>query len=278
MKLRKYVNLLTAICLFLFAFQPAYLSAQISVVKTLTKELVEYAGKKSAKELAEFGGEATVKQSFEYIVKEGGEKCAERALMYSKIYGLDALKAIKVSPAKIIEAAERTPTKYRRNLFSIVNKQPRYIAERLSKEGGDFLVLEAKYPGWGMKISELGAPVTKTAIYRPKEEVFRLAKNVDGLKAVKEVDKSQFEKFVSEFKQAPRKAVELLERNPKVLFTGVALAAFISAKEEIFGTISKPMQYTLYGLGALAVLFVGYKLLTLSRGKYRELKSPVHKS
>lgn len=268
MKLRKYVNLLTAICLFLFAFQPAYLSAQISVVKTLTKELVEYAGKKSAKELAEFGGEATVKQSFEYIVKVGGEKCAERALMYSKIYGLDALKAIKVSPAKIIEAAERTPTKYRRNVFSIVNKQPHDIVKRLSKDGGDFLVLEAKYPGWGMKISELGVQsVTKSAINMPKKNVFTLAKNAEGLKAVKGADKSQFEKFVSEFNQAPRKTVELLERNPKVLFTGVALAAFISAKEEIFGTISKPMQYTLYGLGALAVLFVGYKLLTLSRGK-----------
>lgn len=268
MKLQKYSKFLAAACLFLFVFQPAYLNAQISVVKTLTKELVEYAGKKSAKELAEFGGEAAVKQSFEYIVIVGGEKFAERALMYSKIYGLDALKAIKVSPAKIIEAVERTPTQYRRTIFSIVNKQPRYIAERLSKEGGDFLVLEAKYPGWGMKISELGVQsVTKSAINMPKKNVFTLAKNAEGLKAVKGADKSQFEKFVSEFKQAPRKTVELLERNPKVLFTGAALAAFISAKEEIFGAISKPMQYTLYGLGALAVLFVGYKLFPFPRKK-----------
>lgn len=153
--------------------------------KTLSKELIKSLGSKGTKELAEFGGETVVKQSFEYIVKVGGEKCAERALMYSKIYGLDALKAIKVSPAKIIEAAERTPTKYRRNVFSIVNKQPHDIAKLLSKDGGDFLVLEAKYPNMGMKISELGAPVTKTAIDMPKEEVFRLAKNVRRIKSCK---------------------------------------------------------------------------------------------
>ena len=191
--------------------------------------------------------------------------------MYSKIYGLDALKSKKVSPAKIIEATERTPTKYRRNVFSIVNKQPHDIAKLLSKDGGDFLVLEAKYPNMGMKISELGAPVTKTAIDMPKEEVFRLAKNVDGLKAVKKADISQFEKFVSEFKQTPRKAVELLERNPKTMFTGAALTAFFFAKGEtirgLYNIISGPLQYSLCGVGALAVLFIGYKLLTLSKGK-----------
>ena len=272
MKLRKYVNLSTAICLFLFAFQPAYSSAQIfSAAKTLSKELIKSLGSKGTKELSEFGGETVVKQSFEYIVKVGGEKCAERALMYSKIYGLDALKAIKVSPAKIIEAAERTPTKYRRNVFSIVNKQPHDIAKLLSKDGGDFLVLEAKYPNMGMKISEIGAPVANTAIDMPKEEVFRLAKNVDGLKAVKKADISQFEKFVSEFKQAPRKAVELLERNPKTMFAGAALTAFFFAKGEtirgLYNIISEPLQYSLCGLGALAVLFIGYKLLTLSREK-----------
>lgn len=85
MKLRKYVNLSTAICLFLFAFQPAYSSAQIfSAAKTLSKELIKSLGSKGTKELSEFGGETVVKQSFEYIVKVGGEKCAERALMYSK--------------------------------------------------------------------------------------------------------------------------------------------------------------------------------------------------
>lgn len=264
------MNLKKIVCsivvIFTFAFMPV-LHAQVSTVaKKAAEACIEYIGKKSGKELLEYGGEKAVRRAFENIAKTGGEKCAERALMYSKIYGVKALKSIEMSPVKVIEALERTPTKYKPNIFSIVRVNGENVVKRLETEGVDFLILEAKFPNYGFKISELGKTTTEitTKLDISKKGAFYLAKNVPSLKAVKNESPSAFNEFLAKLESAPKKTIEMLEKNPKVLFSGVALTAFLGAKEEILPVaaeiVSSPILYTLYGVGTIFILFVGCKL------------------
>lgn len=215
----------------------------------------------------------TAEACIRYIAKTGGEKCAERALMYSKIYGLKALKTIEVSPVKIIEALERTPTKYKPNIFSIVKANGENVVKRLETEGVDFLILEAKFPNYGFKISELGKATTEiaTKLDISKKDAFCLAKNVPSLKAVKKASPFAFSGFLAKLESAPKKTIEMLEKNPKVLFSGAALTAFLGAKEEFMA--SSPLQYTLYGIGTLLVFFIGYGLYRI-RHLFNKFTSP----
>lgn len=273
------MNLRRIVCsivvIFTFAFIPVS-HAQVSTVAKKTAEAcIGYFSKKSGKELLEYGGEKAVRKAFENISKTGGEKCAERALMYSKIYGLEALKTIEVSPVKVIEALERTPTKYKPNIFSIVKANGENVVKRLETEGVDFLILEAKFPNYGFKISELGKATTEiaTKLDISQKDAFCLAKNVPSLKAVKKASPFAFSGFLAKLESAPKKTIEMLEKNPKVLFSGAALTAFLGAKEEFMALASSPLQYTLYGIGTLLVFFIGYGLYRI-RHLFNKFTSP----
>lgn len=264
------MNLKRIVCSIIVIFIPIFIPVSYAQVSTVAKKMaevcIEYLGKKSGKELLECGGEKAVRRAFENIYKTGGEKCAERALMYSKIYGSKALKSIEVSPVKVIEALDRTPTKYKPNIFSIVRVNGENVVKRLETEGVDFLVLEAKFPNYGFKISELGKTATEitTKLDISKKDAFFLAKNVPSLKAVKNESPSAFNGFLAKLESAPKQTIETLEKNPKVLFSGVALTAFLGAKEEILPVaaeiVSSPIRYTLYGVGTIFILFAGCKL------------------
>ena len=265
------MNLKRIVCsiivIFTFALAPVSYAQVSTVIKKPVEAFIEYIGKKSGEELLKYGGEKAVRQAFENIAKTGGEKCAERALMYSRKYGLKALKTIEVSPVKIIEALERTPTKCKPNIFSIVRINGEKVVKRLETEGTDFLILEAKFPNNGFKISELGKATTEiaTKLDISKKDAFCLAKNVQSLKAVKKASPLAFGGFLAKLESAPKKTIEMLEKNPKVLFSGAALTAFLGVKEEFMSAATTPMQYTLYGVGTVFILFAAYGLYALSK-------------
>lgn len=263
------------VCAFFSAFvllacavlQPSFANA--ALVRQSAKVLAESFSKKSAKEFAKFGGEAAVKKSLEGIAKRGGEKCAERAVFYAKSYGIRALESVEISPKYVLEALDNTPQNLRGRIFSIVEKNKSAIAAKLEREGADFLVLEAKYPAYGLKISELGGGAAKAARTLSESEVRALAKNVDALKAARAADSAQYGKFLEKLSAAPAATVALLEKNPKVLLAGTALAAFLGAKEEVMQAAESPMKFTFYGVGAVIVAFVAIKLYPFLRSKKR---------
>ena len=221
---------------------PGMLCGQImSISKNIAKELTEYVAKRGTKELAEYGGELGIKKSLQAIAEAGGETCARRAVMYSKIYGADALKAIEIAPQRIIQLLDGIPTNSKAHIIAYIKKTPKNeILDRINKEGIGFLKLEAKYPVWGAKISTLGPETTEFAIALPKEEVRLLARNSEPLKAVKKIDPTQYSKVIEILKSAPAKTLDLLENRPKVLFAGSALTAFISSRSELFGSSENP--------------------------------------
>ena len=230
------------ILLFFLVFLPGMLSGQVaSVSKNIVKELTEYVAKKGTKELAEYGGEMGIKKSLQAIAEAGGETCAKRAVMYSKIYGVDALKAIEISPQRIIQLLDDIPTDSKAHIIAFIRKTPKdEMLGRINKEGIRFLKLEAKHPAWGRRISELGPEVTEFALALPKKEIRLLARNSEPLKAVKKIDPAQYSKAIDTLKSAPAKTLDILEKSPNLLFTGGALAAFISSKNELFGSSESP--------------------------------------
>lgn len=266
--MQKYLSLLL-VSLFL-ALNPVH--AQGVIVKNIGEEIIAIFTKKGAKELAQAGGKEGVEQSLQYIAKEGGETALERARMYSKIYGSPALNAIKTSPKKVTQALDSIPTEYKSNLITIVNKNPSAIAKRLDKEGIDFLKLEAKYPSIGNHISQLGPEASQIAFDLSKKEATLLARSAPCLEAAKKVAPDQYSGFLAALKKAPAKTIECLERNPKVLFTGAALTAFVSAKEDLLKegglveeAVTKPLSFFAYSVALLALLFLGIKFNPLKK-------------
>ncbi|MFI3291858.1 MAG: hypothetical protein R3Y46_08285 [Opitutales bacterium] len=267
-------------------FTSLFLSANLgysqvgSALRNIGEEILEVFTKKGAKELAEIGGKEGLEQSLKVIAKEGGETAVERTLMYSKIYGSSALNAIKASPKKVTQALDSIPSEYKRNLISIVNKNPSAIANRLDNEGIDFLRLEAKFPSMGSSISKLGTETSQAAFDLSKKEAATLARYSPCLEAAKKADPSAYSKFLTELKNAPAKTVKLLNDNPNFLLAGTALTAFIASKNELFReggfveeTITKPTSLFTYCIAILAVIFLGIKFYPRKELKKEKAKN-----
>ncbi len=241
--------------------------AQGVFIRPIFEEIIVVITKKGGKELAELGGKEGLKETLEYIAKEGGETAVKRTLMYSKIYGSSAVNAIKASPKKVTEALDSIPSEYKRNLISIVNKNPSAIAKRLDSEGIPFLKLEAKFPSMGSPISKLGSESSQVAFDLSKREAVSLARNAPCLEAAKKASPQQYAQFLESLKKAPEKTLALLEKSPKVLFTGAALIAFTSSKEELFKeggiveeSVQAPLKAFMYCLFGILLIFISLKI------------------
>ncbi len=247
------------------------LEAQVSpVARSSARELVAYFSKKGAtREVAKFGGEAGIGKSLDAIAKTGGKKCVEEAAKYASAHGLRALKAIELSPEKIIRALEKTPPKDRKILIHIVNSNKRLISENLTKGSEEFLVLEAKYPGLGLDIFKLGDDVCKIANTLPKSDVLRIAQRSDALLRVQKASPKQYQGFAEALKKTPSKILDTLEKHPKVLLSGTALAAYLGSRNELLNLVgdvicrlsaSSPARVGGYGIAAIFCAWLAYKL------------------
>ncbi len=245
------------------------LEAQVSsATRASSKALVEYFSKKgAAREIARLGGESGIEKSLEAIAEAGGKKCLDGAIIYAKAHGLQAVKAIEISPDKVIRALDKTPPECRRNLIHIVNSNRRLVSENLKTGSEEFLVLEAKYPGFGMRISNLGDDVCKASNTLSGEDVFRIAQKSDALLRVKKASPKQYQKLVQSFKKAPSKTLDILEKHPKVLLSGTALAAFLSLSDETKAELLHPLKIGAYCVFAIYCAYLAFKLFRRKSGK-----------
>lgn len=254
----------SAFCVFGFS---AAANAQASLVSKGAKEIVKICSKKTGKELAKIGGEKAVRESLEKIAKETSEESVEKVVGYVNRHGISALKAIETSPKNVLKALDGCPEIFQKNLLSAVaKKSPAEISAVVEKAGTNALVLEAKYPSIGFKSAELGGDFVNVMNGLPKEDALIVAKNLKGLAAVNKADPRQFSsKILPALSSGAKKTVETLERNPKVLLAGTALAAWLRSKDEL----GAPVRTALYVVGGILAVFagayLGIKLLFLYR-------------
>lgn len=232
-----------------------------AVASTMAKQIAKTISKKSITELSQVGGEAGIKQTLEKIVLQTGEAGITNTQKYVALYGTSALTAIETSPKIVLDALNIANPKQQKRIIAI-SQSNNALVEKLGTYG---LILECKYPNFAERISQLGNDdITKLALQNmSKVEVAILAKNTKPLLAVKNADISQFKKFVDNLKSSTKKTIELLEKNPKVLFTGAGLTAFISAKEELIGengAIRKPLNFVAWVASIFVCIWLVLKL------------------
>ncbi|MBQ6533767.1 MAG: hypothetical protein IJI37_01225 [Opitutales bacterium] len=241
---------------------PSVCHAQSALVSPIVKAL---AGR-GAGELAKAGGEQGVKAAAKKIAAECGEQGVKEAGEYAAKFGAKSLSAISHSPKTVLPALKRCPDNLKGRLISIAEEGGGKAARELGENG---LLIEAKFPSLGKKIVSLGDDVAKTAADKlGKQEINILAKNARALDAAKRADPAAFKSFSERLSKLPADTIRLLEKNPKVLFAGTALTAFICAKEETMNIVekvlSKPLEATAWGGGTILLAWLFLKL-SLSR-------------
>ncbi len=229
--------------LLLFFSTECYAQAS-TVASAIVKQIAKTISKKSVTELSHVGGEAGIKQALEKIALQTGEAGITSTQKYVALYGTGALIAIETAPKTVLDALNIVNPEQQKRIIA-TSQSNNALAKKIGTYG---LILECKYPNFAERISQLGDDnITKIAFGNmSKPEVAILAKNTKPLLAVKNADISQFKKFVDNLKSSTKRTIELLEKNPKVLFTGAGLTAFISAKEELVGengAIRKPLNF-----------------------------------
>jgi len=234
------------------AAAPSVCTAQSALASPIVKALA----KRGAGELAKAGGEQGVKAAVKKISGECGEQGVKEAAEYAAKFGAKSINAISHSPKAVLSALKRCPDNLKGRLLYIAEEGGEKAARELGENG---LLIEAKFPSFGEKIASLGDDVAKAAADKfGREEISVLAKNARALDAAKRADPAAFKSFSERLSAMPSATVKLLNDNPKVLFAGTALAAFLGAKEETMNIVdkvlSKPLEATAWGGGTILLI------------------------
>ena len=249
------------------AAAPSVCTAQSALVSPIVKALA----KRGAGDLAKAGGEQGVKAAVKKIAGECGEQGVKEAGEYAAKFGAKSLNAIAHSPKTVLPALKRCPDSLKGRLISITEEGGGKAAKELGENG---LLIEAKFPSFGRKIAGLGDDVAKTAADKlGKKEISVLAKNSRALEAAKRADPAAFKSFSERLSKLPADTIRLLEKNPKVLFTGAALVAFLGAKKEITSfadkVLANPLEATAWGGGTiLLTAFAAWLFLKLGLSRF----------
>ncbi len=272
--MKKSITTLICAIFVLFAIE---CSAQVSTIaSSVAKQISKVFSKKSSNEFLKLGRETGVKNILEKIAQQTGEAGVKEAEKYASIYGLSALTAIEVAPNTVLPALDKAPKSQQKRIIAIA-QQNNNLVKNLD---ADELLLESKFPSFAVPISKLGNDVVKIAYqHLNKSEIAILAKNSDALLRVKQKFADSFKKFVETLKTAPKKTIELLEKNPKVLFTGAALTVFFASKEELIGKdgiFVLPLKVGAWIVVAILCLWLLLKLKIWQLLKKKSIKKPLN--
>jgi len=229
----KYSIVSISVILILLASQ-----AQGSIVTKGIREIVEALSKKGAKEateeLAEFGGKKAIEQTLKKAAREGGDELVEKVVKYGKRYGLSAVRVIDNAPAHYIKALDGLPEKFVKPAIWAAQREPEIVTKLVGKHGSDALLIAAKHKGIGNKLLlKLGDDGVRLAKALPEGKgVITLAKNADDIAVLPLAQRSQ---VVDTILKAPARALDFLEKHPRVLLTAVGVTTFLAIKDDVLG-------------------------------------------
>lgn len=199
----------------------------------LVKQMVVRGGRSATAEIEKLGGERGVQQVLEKAAKEGGDQLVEKLRRHSLDHGPSILRGAKDSPSKFISAFETLPAQFRTGAVQAIRREPAVMQELIRTHGDVALEAAARHPGVGPAVlSKIGAESAAFLKGQPTDQVIRVARLADG---IGKATPAQRNELLSMIQRAPEKVLNLLETNPRILATGAALAAFLAAKDLIFG-------------------------------------------
>lgn len=259
-------------------------AAQVGTVAT---ELAEAAIKKmAANELAAIGGDAAVRTVISKAAAEGGEAAARQVATLCERFGPAAVQALKAAPARLAKSLGAMPDDLVQAAVNAAGREPELIAKLVAELGDDALIVAAKHPGVGTGIAtKLGKDGVALAKQLPTTDAVRLARAADEIAAVAPAERAA---VFAKLQRTGGKALDYLERHPRILATTAGVAVFLAVKDELLGTkdvpgfieritattlgmFRSPLSVLLLAVSALIfarVAFVVVKIVRFRRGQH----------
>lgn len=234
----KNLTLITARCIIaLCILTPIRANAQASWVAKTTSELVEAlvkkGGQQGAKELMKIGGEALAREVLEKAAQEGGEKLAEKLATQTLKHGAALLKVAKQSPSKFILAFDELTPSMQKAAAQAITREPDLMARLFSSVGKEALTAAAQHPGVGSRVvNVLGREGTEVLSKVTTDQAIQLSRLAPK---IAEVAEPQRRTLIEMIGKAPERIMDLLEKHPRVLYTGAGVASFLAVKDQILG-------------------------------------------
>jgi hypothetical protein len=221
------------------AFLTTSAFAQVGGVATeLAESVVKTLAQNSAKELAEVGGDAAVRAVIAKAASEGGEASARQVAVLCERFGPSAVQAMKAAPTRLAESFAKMPEDLVQAAVRAAAREPEVVAKLVAQLGDDALVVAAKHPGVGTAIAEkLGAQGVNLAKQLPTKDAVRLARSADEIASVA---KSEQSAVFAKLQRNGGKALDYLERHPRILTTAAGVAVFLAVKDDLLGTKDAP--------------------------------------
>jgi hypothetical protein len=245
-------------------------TARATVASELTEALVRKFASQSAKEFAEAGGETALRNVIAKAASEGGEVAARQAAGLCERFGPSVIRAIEGSPARIAQGLGKLPDDLIEAGIRAAAREPQAVGKLIAQFGDDALLVAAKHPGVGTTIVEkLGVDGIALSKGMATPEAIRLARVADDIAAVAPAQRAA---VISKIQRAGGRALDYLERHPKLLLTTAGVSVFLAAKDDILGTAQAPgfvervWQRTLDAFhNPLSILFLAVSALLFAR-------------
>ena len=103
----------------------------------LGETIVRKFGGKGSQEFASLGGEQAIEALLKKASAEGGEQLTAKVIKYGSAYGVQGLKAISRSPARMVQALDRLPPGKLKDAFRAIERnqklQPDLLAQQVRR-------------------------------------------------------------------------------------------------------------------------------------------------
>lgn len=204
------------------------------LIEGLTKKF----GPKASQELAAFGGEHAVEALLKKAASEGGEQLVTKVVKYGSEFGVQGLKVITRSPAKMIQALERLPPGKVKDALWAVERNPEAATKLIGSTGPEALSCLVKHPGVGVELLEkLGQDGIKLSRQLSTQQVGSLLKHSDD---IVKLPKATRDSVIDAIGKNTAASLAFLEKHPRVLATTAGVTAFLALWEPLLGAPGEP--------------------------------------
>jgi hypothetical protein len=225
--------LLVITIIFSVAITPLDANVVTKGVRELTDVISKQGSKSAARELAEFGGKEAVQATLEKAAREGGEELVEKVVRYGRRYGVSAVRAINHAPAPYIKALDGLPEELVEQAIWAVQREPELMTRLVRDYGSDALLLATKHRGiGGGLVNKLGSEGVRLGKALSEHQAVVAARHADTLASLPQAEQSR---VIGAIVAAPARALDFLERHPKILLTSAGVGTFIALQDEMLG-------------------------------------------
>jgi hypothetical protein len=234
--MKRHHSYVTAFALAL-SLMGSHARAQVSAVRELveegTEQIFRSAGRQGLEELTEMGGRTAVREVLEQSSREGGEQLVKRVTSYGIKEGPMALRAIRLSPAKMVGALDELSPELRAAGLRAVDRNPQALAQIVRQYGTGALEVAARHPGVGDQLVEtLGADGVSLGRGLTTDQSIVAARYADDIATLPAAERQG---IISKILRSPAPILDYLETHPRILRTAAGVAVVMAVKDDILG-------------------------------------------